>query len=146
MKRLHVNLTVSDIEQSVEFYTKLFSSKPSVTKPDYAKWMLEDPRVNFSIAAHGGDTGIDHLGLQAEDEAEFTDIRKRLNEAEQPIFEQSDVTCCYARSTKAWVRDPDGVAWETFLTHGSSVIFGDDSKAQSARTTNRAAPSENCCS
>ena len=146
MKRLHVNLTVSDIEQSVAFYTKLFSSKPSVTKPDYAKWMLEDPRVNFTIAAHGGDTGIDHLGLQAEDEAEFTDIRKRLNEVEQPIFEQSDVTCCYARSTKAWVRDPDGVAWETFLTHGSSVIYCDDSKAQSARTADRAAPSENCCS
>jgi catechol 2,3-dioxygenase-like lactoylglutathione lyase family enzyme len=145
MKRLHVNLTVTDLEESVDFYTKLFGMKPSVTKPDYAKWMLDDPRVNFSIAAHAGDTGIDHLGMQAEDEVEFADIRERLNDAEVPVFEQPNVTCCYARSTKAWVRDPDGVAWETFLTHGSSAIYGDGSKDQAARTAKLAAPSENCC-
>jgi catechol 2,3-dioxygenase-like lactoylglutathione lyase family enzyme len=133
MKRLHVNLTVSDLGRSIEFYAKLFSSDPTVAKPDYANWMLDDPRVNFSLSTHGNKGGIDHLGLQAEDEAEFADLRERLNEAEGPIFDQPNVTCCYARSTKAWVRDPDGIAWETFMTHGSNAVYGDGSEESAVR-------------
>jgi hypothetical protein len=124
MKRLHIHVSVEDIAQSVRFYATLFAAEPSVVKADYAKWMLEDPRVNFAISKRGQAAGIEHLGIQAENEAELAEIYGRLAAAERPIIEEQATTCCYAKSDKQWIADPQGVAWETFLTHGESTIYG----------------------
>ncbi|QKG72362.1 ArsI/CadI family heavy metal resistance metalloenzyme [Erythrobacter mangrovi] len=123
MKRLHVHVGVADLEHSIGFYSTLFAAEPSVVKPDYAKWMLDDPRVNFAIsqrAAHG----VEHLGIQVEDEAELAEVFARLQEADRPVIEEKETTCCYARSRKQWAADPQGVVWETFLTIGDSVDYG----------------------
>jgi catechol 2,3-dioxygenase-like lactoylglutathione lyase family enzyme len=125
MKRFHVNMRVADIAQSVRFYSVLFAAPPSVVKPDYAKWMLDDPRVNFSISTHGGAPGIDHLGIQVESEGELREVYGRLQSAERPVIEEGATTCCYAKSEKSWVLDPQGVSWETFLTRGESTVYGD---------------------
>lgn len=125
MKRFHVNLAVDDLAQSVRFYSTLFATEPTVLKPDYAKWMLEDPRVNFSIStASGRRSGISHLGIQAEDEGELAEIYGRLAQAERPVVEEKATTCCYARSHKQWIADPQGVEWETFYTYGESTVYG----------------------
>ena len=125
MKRLHVHVAVENLAASVGFYTTLFAAEPSVTKPDYAKWMLEDPRVNFAISARGAArTGIEHLGIQVEDEAELAEVYERLSRASRPVREEQAATCCYARSDKQWINDPQGVAWETFLTHGEAPVYG----------------------
>jgi catechol 2,3-dioxygenase-like lactoylglutathione lyase family enzyme len=145
MKRLHVNLIVSDLARSVEFYTGLFDSVPTVIKHDYAKWMLDDPRVNFSLSTRGDAAGVDHLGLQAEDDAEFNELRMRLTKAEHNVFEQPDVVCCYARSTKAWVRGPNGVPWETFISKGSSNVYGDGSETPDERLAEPAGSQTGCC-
>jgi hypothetical protein len=125
MKRFHVHVTVEDLAQSVRFYSTLFATEPTVLKPDYAKWMLEDPRVNFAIstgAGHGA--GISHLGIQAEDEGELAEVYDRLAQAERPVVEEKATTCCYAQSDKQWIADPQGVAWETFFTYGESTVYG----------------------
>ena len=125
MKRFHVHVTVEDLAQSIRFYSTLFATQPTVRKPDYAKWMLEDPRVNFAIstgAGHGA--GISHLGIQAEDEGELSEIYDRLAEAERPVLEEKAATCCYAQSDKQWIADPQGVPWETFYTYGESTVYG----------------------
>jgi catechol 2,3-dioxygenase-like lactoylglutathione lyase family enzyme len=138
MKRFHVNMTVRDLEQSVRFYSVLFGAEPTVLKPDYAKWMLEDPRVNFAISTHGAVPGIDHLGIQVESEGELRDVYSRLQAAGRPVLEQGATTCCYAKSEKSWVLDPQDVSWETFLTSGESTEYGDSrsieftSKSESA--------------
>jgi catechol 2,3-dioxygenase-like lactoylglutathione lyase family enzyme len=124
MKRLHVHVTVEDLAQSVRFYSTLFAAEPSVLKPDYAKWMLDDPRVNFAISARGAKPGIEHLGIQAEDGAELAEIYGRLARAGRSVLDEGVTTCCYARSEKQWISDPQGVAWETFLTHGESTVYG----------------------
>jgi Glyoxalase/Bleomycin resistance protein/Dioxygenase superfamily len=125
MKRFHVNVTVDDLGQSVRFYATLFAAEPTVLKPDYAKWMLDDPRVNFSIStASGRRAGISHLGIQAEDERELAEVFGRLARAERPVLEEKGTTCCYAQSDKQWVTDPQGVEWETFYTYGESTIYG----------------------
>jgi hypothetical protein len=126
MKRLHVSLAVEELEPSVRFYSALFAAEPAVRKPDYAKWMLEDPRVNFSIAARGRSSGLDHLGIQAETEEELHEVYGRLKEADAPVREQGEVTCCYARSEKSWAKDPQGISWEAFRTMGQSETYGDD--------------------
>jgi catechol 2,3-dioxygenase-like lactoylglutathione lyase family enzyme len=126
MKRLHVNIAVENLAESIRFYTALFAAEPTVIKPDYAKWMLDDPRVNFSIAARGRGSGVDHLGIQVESEDELREVYGRLTAAERPVLEQGQVTCCYAKSEKSWISDPQGVAWETFLTHGDSTVYGTD--------------------
>ncbi len=126
MKRLHVHVAVDDLERSIRFYSTLFSAEPSVVKPDYAKWMLEDPRVNFAISCRGRDhLGLDHLGIQVERADELAEVYGRLKQAEGPVLEQGATTCCYARSEKSWIADPQGVAWEAFLTHGESTVYGD---------------------
>src|SRR5258708_4891809 len=126
MKRLHVHVSVDDLERSIRFYAALFASQPTVRKPDYAKWMLDDPRVNFAISARGrATTGIDHLGIQVEDEAELHEVYGRLKQAEGPVLEQGATTCCYAESEKSWILDPQGLSWETFLTHGDSTVYGE---------------------
>jgi len=124
MKRLHVNLSVADLDKSVSFYSALFSTKPSVLKPDYAKWMLDDPRVNFAISTHGNRNGLDHLGIQVEDEQELQEVYARLEGAGAPVLEEGNTNCCYAQSEKSWIHDPEGVAWETFLTLGDSPVYG----------------------
>ena len=126
MKRLHVNLSVADLDKSIGFYSALFSSEPSVIKSDYAKWMLEDPRVNFAISTRGKQDGVDHLGIQVENEDELGEVYSRLKDAGGPTIEEGETTCCYANSEKTWIFDPEGVAWETFLTHGESPVYGTD--------------------
>ncbi len=125
MKRLHVHVHVDDLAQSIRFYSTLFAAEPSVVKDDYAKWMLDDPRVNFAVSKHAGeDAGISHLGIQAEDETELAEIYDRLVRAERPTVEEKAATCCYAKSDKQWIADPQGVPWETFLTHGAATVYG----------------------
>ncbi len=125
MKRFHVHVRVDDLAQSVRFYSTLFATEPTVLKGDYAKWMLEDPRVNFAISTHCGEAaGISHLGIQAEDESELGEVYERLARAERPIFEEKATTCCYAQSDKQWVADPQGVQWETFFTYGEATVYG----------------------
>jgi hypothetical protein len=125
MKRFHVHVTVDDLAQSVRFYSTLFATEPTVLKPDYAKWMLEDPRVNFAISTGAGHSaGISHLGIQAEDERELAEVYDRLAQAERPVVEEKATTCCYAQSDKQWIADPQGVAWETFFTYGESTVYG----------------------
>jgi len=125
MKRLHVHMSVADLEQSIRFYSSLFAAQPTVIKDDYAKWMLEDPRVNFAISTHSGAApGIDHLGIQVEDGAELQEVYGRLKQAEGPVLEEGKTTCCYAQSEKSWIADPQGVSWETFLTTGESTVYG----------------------
>ena len=125
MKRLHVHVSVSDISKAIEFYSALFASKPSVAKSDYAKWMLDDPRVNFAISMCGRTSGLDHLGIQVESQAELREVYGRLGDAGGTVTEQGQTTCCYARSEKAWIDDPAGISWETFLTTGESTVYGD---------------------
>lgn len=126
MKRLHVNLSVEDLDASVRFYSKLFAAEPGVLKADYARWMLEDPRVNFAISTRQPGRGVNHLGIQAEDDSELEEVYARLREAGGPVLNEGETTCCYARSKKQWISDPQGVAWETFLTRGESAVYGDD--------------------
>lgn len=126
MKRLHVHVAVEDIGASVRFYSELFATGPVVLKDDYAKWMLEDPRVNFAISRRGDDTGIRHLGIQVDDQAELADVYSRLRRADSPVLEEGVTTCCYAKSEKSWIEDPQGIKWETFLTVGESTTYGTD--------------------
>ncbi len=126
MKRFHVSVTVADLGRSVEFYKTLFGEDPSVIKDDYAKWMLDDPRINFSISQSARSHGVSHVGLQADTMSELEEIQERLRTAGAQTIEQPDAQCCYARSSKTWVRDPDSVAWETFVTHNDITHYGDD--------------------
>ncbi|MEM9933262.1 MAG: ArsI/CadI family heavy metal resistance metalloenzyme [Bacteroidota bacterium] len=124
MKRLHVNIKVEDLQKSVSFYSALFASPPTVKKEDYAKWMLDDPLVNFSISdAKGMPAGIEHLGIQAESEAELQDLYSRVDSAEGKLRNEGDTVCCYAKSTKGWIKDPQKVEWEMFYTYGESDTF-----------------------
>jgi catechol 2,3-dioxygenase-like lactoylglutathione lyase family enzyme len=126
MKRLHVHVSVDDLAQSIRFYSTLFAAEPAVTKPDYAKWMLDDPRVNFAISQRGAAPGIRHLGIQVEDRAELADVYSRLTRAEGAVVNEGATTCCYAKSEKQWIEDPQGVQWETFLTTDESTTYGAD--------------------
>jgi catechol 2,3-dioxygenase-like lactoylglutathione lyase family enzyme len=127
MKRLHVHIAVENLSEAIGFYSALFAAKPSVEKPDYAKWMLDDPRVNFAISARGRAPGLNHLGIQVENEDELQEVYGRLKAANRPVIEQGKTVCCYAKSEKAWIDDPAGIAWETFLTTGESTVYGDGS-------------------
>lgn len=126
MKRLHVHVGVNDLDQSIGFYSTLFAAQPSVIKEDYAKWMLDDPRVNFAISSgNHARKGIEHLGIQVESGEELTEVYGRLNAADRPVLEEGATTCCYAKSEKSWIADPDGVVWEAFLTNGEATVYGD---------------------
>ena len=143
MKRFHVHVGVSNLDQSIAFYSSLFGAEPSVTKADYAKWMLDDPRVNFAISAeHHAAKGIEHLGIQAEDEGELADVYGRLQAAGRPVLEEGATTCCYAKSEKSWISDPDGVVWEAFHTNGEATFYGDNAPID-AVSVNAAASA--CC-
>ncbi len=147
MKRLHVNVAVSDLEKSMRFYTSLFASEPTLVKTDYAKWMLDDPRVNFAITTRGDRKGIDHLGIQVENDAELGEVYSRLKTASGPVIEQGDTTCCYAQSEKNWISDPEGIAWETFLTKGESPVFGvsENIRDQLSACCAKPASATSCC-
>ena len=126
MKRLHVHVGVDDLDRSIGFYSTLFGAEPSVVKGDYAKWMLEDPRVNFAISSgRHAKKGVEHLGIQVEDGAELAEVYGRLERAGRPVLEEGETICCYARSEKSWVSDPDGVIWEAFHTMGEATVYGD---------------------
>lgn len=126
MKRLHVHVGVDDLAQSIRFYSTLFAAEPAVVKDDYAKWMLDDPRVNFAISAgQHASTGIQHLGVQAESPEELSEVYGRLKAAERPVLEEGRTTCCYAKSEKSWIADPDGLVWEAFHTDGEATTYGD---------------------
>lgn len=126
MKRVHVHVAVEDLAQSVRFYSTLFASEPTVQKPDYAKWMLDDPRLNFAISEREAASGVRHLGIQVETQDELHEVYGRLQRAGQPVLEEGVTTCCYAKSEKSWVSDPQGLSWETFLTSGESTAYGDN--------------------
>ncbi|MGE0408713.1 MAG: ArsI/CadI family heavy metal resistance metalloenzyme [Amphiplicatus sp.] len=126
MKRLHVHLKVADLDQSAAFYTALFGREPDRRESDYAKWMLDDPAANVSISARGGVSGVDHVGVQFEDDDELAAFAGRLESAGAEIVKQADAACCYARSNKYWARSPEGANWELFHTVGDSATFGDD--------------------
>ena len=133
MKRIHVHVGVEDLERSIGFYSALFATEPSVVKVDYAKWMLDDPRVNFAISTRGKAPGLDHLGIQVESKDELGDVYARLRRAGGTIVEQGQTTCCYAESEKSWIDDPAGISWETFFTTGESTHYGDGTGDRVAR-------------
>jgi catechol 2,3-dioxygenase-like lactoylglutathione lyase family enzyme len=140
MKRMHLHVSVPDLAQSIDFYAILFGARPSVVKPDYAKWVLDDPCVNFAISQRGATTGVDHVGIQVETPAELGELAGRLKDAGKRTFDERATTCCYAQSDKSWVRDPAGVRWETFFTFGEATTYGEDPAAEAVA----AAPAA-CC-
>jgi len=144
MKRFHVHVGVADLDASVAFYSGLFGTAPSVAKPDYAKWMLDDPCINFAISQKcGANKGIEHLGVQVETEVELAEVYGRLKSANAPVLEEGATTCCYAKSEKSWIADPDGVVWEAFLTNGDSTTYGE--RPDLAKLTSDAAADSACC-
>ena len=139
MKRLHVHVAVDNLERSIGFYSTLFAAQPSVTKDDYAKWMLDDPKVNFAISARGG-RGVDHLGIQVETDGELRELAGRLKAAGETTRDQEATTCCYAQSNKAWVNDPSGIRWETFFTFGDATTYGEDEPAAAVKSQSSCCP------
>ena len=135
MKRFHAHVSVGDLQENIRFYSSLFGAEPSVVKGDYAKWMLEDPRVNFAISTRGDKPGLNHLGIQAESDAELKELSFRLIEAQAPMLEQKEAACCYAKSDKYWTFDPQGLAWETFHSLGTVPIYGEETRGANAQTT-----------
>jgi catechol 2,3-dioxygenase-like lactoylglutathione lyase family enzyme len=151
MKRLHLHVAVDDLARSVDFYSALFGEAPTILKDDYAKWMIEDPRVNFAISDRAQAAGLDHLGLQVDSGEELAELAGRLKAAGETTRDQSAATCCYAKSDKAWVKDPSGLSWETFYTHGEVPVYGEDGRpdAQAAPacgpSAKAEAPLSACC-
>ena len=129
MKRFHVHVSVNDLKQSIRFYSALFAAQPTVLKDDYAKWQLEDPKVNCAISTRAGKAGVDHLGIQAEDGAELEDLGSRLAQADVAVAPQKGASCCYAKSDKYWTLDPQGIAWESFHTLEGAPVYGEEGKA-----------------
>ena len=146
MKRLHVHVAVDDLERSIGFYSTLFAARPSVREADYAKWMLDDPRVNFAISSRGAVQGVDHLGIQVETDAELRELAGRLKEAGETTRDQEATTCCYAQSNKAWVNDPTGLRWETFFTFGAATTYGEDEPPiEAPKATSSCGAKSSCC-
>lgn len=144
MKRLHVHVGVADLDQSIRFYSALFAAEPTVRKTDYAKWMLEDPLVNFAVSSRQDGAGLRHLGIQVETQDELQEVYGRLKQAGGPIFEEGKTTCCYAKSEKTWITDPQGISWETFLTTGQSTTYGGGVEA-AAPESHAASKPPPCC-
>jgi len=135
MKQMHLHVSVPDLDAAIAFYSILFDARPSVTKPDYAKWMLDDPRVNFAISARDRAPGVDHVGIQVDSREELAELAGRLKAAGTTTFDQEATTCCYAQSDKSWVTDSAGVRWETFFTHGDATSYGEDEIMPTAATS-----------
>ncbi len=153
MKRFHAHVHVDDLSQSIAFYSKLFAANPTRVEADYAKWMLEDPRVNFAISTRGAKPGLDHFGLQTDDAAELAELKARAEAADMALLDEGNTTCCYARSEKHWVTDPQGIAWEHFHTLGDIPVFNEAAPSSapgacctpSAAAPAPAAPRAACC-
>jgi hypothetical protein len=143
MKRFHAHVRVDDLESSVRFYSTLFGAQPAVLKSDYAKWMLDDPRVNFAITAGSTATGLDHLGMQVESDEDLATIAKRLDAVGQSVVKQENAACCYKRGNKGWVSDPSGISWETFHTFDESTVYGNDIAPRPASA--KLQESDACC-
>ncbi|TMG90385.1 MAG: glyoxalase/bleomycin resistance/dioxygenase family protein [Betaproteobacteria bacterium] len=151
MKRFHVHVSVQDLPESLRFYSELFGAPPSVVKDDYAKWMLEDPRINFAISRRGRAAGVNHLGFQVDSDEELKDLREQVSKAGIAALDQAGASCCYAKSDKYWIEDPQGVAWETFHTLGSVPIFGEETRRSGEMSTccvptEKTGSSAACCS
>lgn len=148
MKRFHMHVGVKNLEESVQFYSTLFGQKPVKQKEDYAKWMLDDPRINFAISTRVSTEGVDHLGIQVENAEELTEIKERLKKADLKIFDEGETTCCYAESDKAWVKDPSGLAWEAYQNMADAEVFSAKKKDEAANNCCAPAPKStktSCC-
>jgi catechol 2,3-dioxygenase-like lactoylglutathione lyase family enzyme len=147
MKRFHVHVAVPNLQESIRFYATMFGVEPTIVKPDYAKWMLEDPRINFAISQrNGARAGVNHLGFQAETDSELEEIHGRLQKAGSDVTEQKNVSCCYARSDKYWVKDPSGIAWESFRSLGTVPVFSEeDPQAQVAQAPTACGAAKTAC-
>jgi catechol 2,3-dioxygenase-like lactoylglutathione lyase family enzyme len=150
MKRFHVHVSVDNLDESVRFYSTLFSAQPSVRQSDYAKWMLEDPRMNFAISTHRQPVGVNHLGFQVDSDEELRGLHAQLRAADSQLVEENEQACCYARSDKYWVTDPTGIAWETFHTLGNIPVYGEDTAvfnhgASAVPVQNQAATGKSAC-
>ncbi|CAJ0715740.1 catechol 2,3-dioxygenase-like lactoylglutathione lyase family enzyme [Ralstonia sp. GP73] len=132
MKRFHVHVHVDDLSKSIAFYSKLFAAEPTRVETDYAKWMLDDPRINFAISTRGSAAGVDHLGFQVDDAAELAELKARAEAADMALLDEGETTCCYARSDKHWITDPQGIAWEHFHSLGNIPVFSEDNKEEAA--------------
>ena len=147
MKRMHIHVSIDDLSKSINFYSKLFGCEPTKLKKDYAKWMLDDPNVNFAISARGAKVGIDHLGIQVDGANELADARERLQKADITSMDDGETICCYAKSDKTWVEDPSGIAWETYQTMDDADTFSTTASKETACCTAKTAEAEQvgCC-
>ncbi len=147
MKRFHVHVAVDDLETNIRFYSAVFGSPPTVAKSDYAKWMIEGPRLNFAISNRGAKAGLDHLGFQVDSDEELGELRQKVAEAEIAAFDQPQSECCYALSDKYWITDPQGIAWETYRTLGAVEIYGTEmpKAVESAACCAPKPQRANCC-
>jgi catechol 2,3-dioxygenase-like lactoylglutathione lyase family enzyme len=123
VKRFHIHVGVEKLDESIRFYSALFGAKPVKTKPDYAKWMIDDPRVNFAISTRASQKGVDHLGIQVEENGELDELRERLKAADMAVFDEGETVCCYAQSDKSWIQDPTGLPWEAYRTMEDAQLF-----------------------
>jgi catechol 2,3-dioxygenase-like lactoylglutathione lyase family enzyme len=144
MKRFHVHIAVDDLEANIRFYSTVFGTPPTVSKPDYAKWMIEEPRINFAISNRGAKTGLDHLGFQVDSNEELGELRQKVADAEIAALDQPQSECCYARSDKYWITDPQGIAWETYHTLGEVEVYGVD-MPKATKAADAAAKKAPCC-
>ena len=144
MKRFHVHVSVADLSASIRFYSELFGSEPTIEKPDYAKWMLDDPRINLAISTHRQPVGVNHLGVQVDSDEELRAMQTQLRSADARMIQENEQPCCYARSNKYWVTDPSGIAWETFHTLSSIPVYGEDTAVFDHGTSQKAARGA-CC-
>lgn len=145
MKRLHVHIAVEQLDENIRFYSALFQAEPSVRQADYAKWMLDDPRVNFAISSRGAKAGLDHLGIQVESGDELEGVNLNLAAAAVPVEAQKQAACCYAESDKYWTVDPQGIPWEAFHTLGQIPVFGQDEVVQVQLAKACCAPGKGGC-
>lgn len=147
MKRFHVHVGVKNLDESILFYSALFGQKPAKQKEDYAKWMLEDPRINFAISTRVSATGVDHLGIQVDEGQELSELTERLKKADLGVYAEGATTCCYASSEKAWVKDPSGIAWEAYHTMADVEVFNEKPKETSASACcpPKSSTAKSCC-
>jgi catechol 2,3-dioxygenase-like lactoylglutathione lyase family enzyme len=145
MKRMHINVGVENIADSIKFYNALFGAEPVKAKADYAKWMLDDPRINFAITNRTDKSGVDHLGIQVEKDEELEQLRERLKKADMALFDEGEDVCCYARSEKSWVKDPSGVAWEAYKTMEDVQLFSGEEGPEKSADNAASEPKSGCC-
>ncbi|HEY3198379.1 MAG TPA: ArsI/CadI family heavy metal resistance metalloenzyme [Nitrospirales bacterium] len=146
MKRFHIHVGVEKLDESISFYSALFGVQPVKMKPDYAKWLLDDPRVNFAISTRAKKKGVDHLGIQVDEDGELTELRERLNLTDMAVIDEGETVCCYARSEKSWIQDPTGIPWEAYRAMEDARLFSSQpDQAESACCTPETKGEPDCC-